>query len=143
MMICTGCGKSYEDGSSFCRDCGAPLVPDLNAAQDTAADAAPIQAPQAAAEPNTVSIGEWIWVLLLPLIPCVGWLVWLVMMFVWGFGENVKPSKKSFARASLIVALVSVVLIIVLAVIGALVGISLSNIVEQAPHYQYRYHYYY
>lgn len=143
MMICTNCSNSYEDGASFCRDCGAPLVPNMNAPQGGAGAAPPEPARKAAQEPNTVSIGEWIWVLLLPLIPCVGWLVWLVMMFVWGFGETVKPSKKTFARASLIVALVAVVLVIVLAVIGTLVGISLSNIVEQAPYYQYRYHYYF
>lgn len=144
MMECRGCGKRYEDGISFCCECGASLVPVMAGHQaDTGMEQAAQNAPVSEKETQAVSVGEWVLVLLMPLIPCVGWLVWLVMMFVWGFGENVKPSKKTFARASLIVALVALVLILVLVVIGAAVGFSISQIVEQAPHYQYRYHYYY
>ena len=148
MMVCRSCGKNYEDGHSFCRECGAPLVPmtDGQTVQDSngAQGRQPKKTVGVESPSQVVSVGEWILVLLMPLIPCVGWLVWLVMMFVWGFGSGVKPSKKTFARASLIIALVVLVLVILILVIGAAVGVTFSSLMNEAPYqYDYRYHYYY
>lgn len=48
---------------------------------------------------DDVSIGEWFISYLISLIPCVG----IVMMFIWAFSDQTKPSKRNFYRAYLIV----------------------------------------
>ena len=55
-----------------------------------------------------VSFGDWMLTLLLMMIPCVN----IVMMFVFAFG-NGKKSKSNFFKASLVWALISVVLSVV------------------------------
>lgn len=55
-----------------------------------------------------VSFGDWMLSLLLMMIPCVN----IVMMFVYAFG-NGKKSKSNFFKASLVWALISVVLSVV------------------------------
>ena len=45
-----------------------------------------------------VSVGEWIITFIIFSIPIVGF----IMLFVWGFGDNTKPSKRNWARAMLI-----------------------------------------
>jgi hypothetical protein len=53
-----------------------------------------------------VSVGEWIVTYLITAIPLVG----IVMLFVWAFGDSVKPSKANWAKASLIMAGISLLL---------------------------------
>lgn len=55
---------------------------------------------------QTVSVTDWIVVFVLQMIPFVG----LVMLFVWAFGSNAAPSKANFAKASLILILISIIL---------------------------------
>ena len=55
-----------------------------------------------------VSFGDWMLTMLLMMIPCVN----IVMMFVFAFG-NGKKSKSNFFKASLVCALISVVLSVV------------------------------
>lgn len=57
-----------------------------------------------------MKIGNWIATNLLMLIPIAN----IILVFVWAFGKNVNPSKKSYFQAYLILALVGVVLVIVL-----------------------------
>ena len=73
-------------------------------------------------DPET--LGGWIGVLLLSLIPCVN----IIMLFVWAFG-NWKPSLKNYARAQLIIVAVIVVLyIIAFVVFGAAVTSLISDL---------------
>ncbi len=65
---------------------------------------------------QTVTIGEWFVTGLIMCIPIVN----IVMMFVWAFGSNTKPSKANFFKLSLIMAAISIVLGIVLAAAGVL-----------------------
>ncbi len=46
-----------------------------------------------------VTLSEWIITYLIMLIPCVN----IVMLFVWAFGKDSKPSKGNWAKASLII----------------------------------------
>lgn len=65
---------------------------------------------------ETVGVGEWMLTTLLCIIPIVN----IVMMFVWSFSANTKPSKKNWARAALIwTAIVLVLYIILIAAFGA------------------------
>lgn len=83
-MFCSKCGKELPDGSTVCPACG----------ESQAATVEKSPAPQC----DVISLGDWIVTTLLTWIPIVGF----VMMFVWGFGGSTNPSKKNWARATLI-----------------------------------------
>ena len=55
---------------------------------------------------NPMSIGDWIITSLIFAIPIVGF----VMLFVWGFGSNTQPSKANWAKATLIMIGISIVI---------------------------------
>jgi ABC-type Na+ efflux pump permease subunit len=66
-----------------------------------------------------MKIGDWLITFLIQAIPLVGF----VMLFVWAFGDGTHPSKKSWAQASLIFALIILVLVIILfAALWTLIG---------------------
>lgn len=56
-----------------------------------------------------MTIGDWLITFLIQAIPLVGF----IMLFVWAFGGGTHPSKKSWAQASLIFALIMFVLVII------------------------------
>lgn len=54
-----------------------------------------------------ITLGDWIATLLiLSCVPCVN----IVMLFVWAFGTNVNPSKKTFCQAVLILGAIVCIL---------------------------------
>jgi len=53
-----------------------------------------------------ITLGEWMWTILICAIPLVN----LIMLLVWAFSGNVNPSKSNFAKASLIWMVIGVVL---------------------------------
>ncbi len=62
-----------------------------------------------------VSLGEWLILMLVTCIPCVG----TIMLLVWAFGTNTHPSKKSYCQAVLIFSIICAVLSVVLYVVFA------------------------
>lgn len=71
-----------------------------------------------------VSIGTWIGIMLLGMIPCVN----VVMLFVWAFSDG-KESRKNWAKAALIVAAIGIGLyIICIAAFGAALSSALSSL---------------
>lgn len=110
MRKCNNCNRDFDDSVDFCPTCGARLGDgaQANAAFEQPQAQAPIPQPVPAPRPvnqEPVTVGEWM-VLLVNLIPCVGPLVYFIIMLVWAFGDNVKPSKKTFGKANLIICLV-------------------------------------
>ena len=71
---------------------------------------------------ETVSLGDWIVTMILSGIPIVG----LIMILVWAFGGGAKPSKKNYARALIIMALIGIVLGIISSILfaGAIAAFS-------------------
>lgn len=61
-----------------------------------------------------VSVGEWIGLWCLNLIPVVGSIIFLVLLFVWAFGDTPKKSLKTYSRAQLLMLLIVLVLTIIL-----------------------------
>lgn len=61
-----------------------------------------------------MSLGEWLITLIVMIIPCVN----VIMMFVWGFG-NGNENRKNFCRASLIMAVIQIILGIICYVVFA------------------------
>ena len=68
------------------------------------------------------SIGDWIITSIILAIPIVGF----VMLFVWGFGSNTQPSKANWAKASLIMIGISIV--IALLFFGSIFGVLINLI---------------
>ena len=56
-----------------------------------------------------IRVGDWVLTILLLAIPVVN----LVMLFVWAFGGGTNPNKANFAKASLIWALIGIVLTVI------------------------------
>ena len=69
-----------------------------------------------------MSIGDWIITSLIVAIPIVGF----VMLFVWGFGSNTKPSKANWAKATLI--MIGISFVIALLLFGSIFGVFINLI---------------
>ena len=67
-----------------------------------------------------MSVGDWIITSIILTIPIVGF----VMLFIWGFGSNTQPSKANWAKASLIMIGISIV--IALLFFGSIFGVLMS-----------------
>jgi len=108
-MQCTACGReSSNPNANYCDYCGSLLGGDVY--RETVE-------PKKDAEPQeAMPVPTWMFLLVmcLPFIPMVGWVAYLVVLFYWGFATNIKDSKKTFARATLIYTAVVAVLGMVL-----------------------------
>lgn len=56
-----------------------------------------------------MTMGDWLITFIIQAIPLVG----IIMLFVWAFGDGTHPSKKTWAQASLVFALIMFILVIV------------------------------
>lgn len=108
-MFCEACGTKNREESLFCQSCGHRL--ELTPQPDEARPLSHIGFTKPAAQPVPVdepapdvpvTLAEWLWIFCLNLIPIMGTLVFLAMLFVWAFGSTKKQSLKSFARAFLL-----------------------------------------
>lgn len=150
---CTQCGTDLREGVAFCTQCGAkqnpapvspppePAVPSPPPPQ-SAPPAAPVyQAPappqpvyQQPAQPapqqtlemsvkgtkyEPVSTGGFIGIMLLLCIPVVGF----ILLLIWAFGGCRKISKRSFARATLILG-------IIMTVLGLVIGLVFGSLLQ-------------
>lgn len=52
-----------------------------------------------------MTFGNWLFIYLLPFIPFVGQIFFLVLLLSWGFGANTAPTKKNWARATMVMIL--------------------------------------
>lgn len=57
-----------------------------------------------------VSVGDWVLTMIIMMIPIVN----IIMLFVWGFGDSTKKSKSNWCKASLIMALIGIVLSVIM-----------------------------
>lgn len=86
------------------------------------------QMPQSAInnqQEKPISFLNWLGTMLLPYIPFIGSITYLVMLFVWAFGRDSNPSKKNWARARLVVTLIGIISLIIL--IAYVTGTVLSS----------------
>lgn len=72
----------------------------------------PVRMEQDAPEPPVKTL-EWLWSLILTAIPVVN----LVVLLIWSFGGGTSISKRNWARAKLILVVISTVVSVILAVI--------------------------
>ena len=107
MKTCHNCNAAISDSASFCPNCGcsAPSYP---------------AHPRRTAK-EAVSVGGWIGRSLIPMIPLVGGIVYLIMLFIWSGDQKKEDTFRNWAKAQLIITAVVVVLSIILALLGATV----------------------
>ena len=114
-MICKMCGRSTEnENANFCEYCGNSFRE--NNSVMTEYNSGINQTNQGALEQDKekpVSFGNWLLSMLVPFIPVVGIFAYPVLLFVWAFSNDTPPSKKNWARATLIITLISVVIMVI------------------------------
>lgn len=71
---------------------------------------------------SVVSIGDWIITMIIMVIPLVN----IIMLFVWAFGSNTAESKANWAKASLIFAVLGIIISIIFggAIIAAIASMA-------------------
>ena len=147
-MFCENCGSTLYEGSKFCVSCGAktesqqssqavataqipmrPVSPAPVYAPPTYTPPAyvpPVQAPpvyptQVSPGREVLGVGQYIGMFLLMCVPVLN----IILLFMWSFGGSVNLNKKNFARASLILCAIMLILWIVA---GAALGSIISEI---------------
>jgi len=125
-MLCNKCNAEIPDNSLYCPHCGAYTTEQTfrqNTTFDASANTQYTNMYQVKSQENEpVSVGMWLGIFLINLIPCVGCLVYMILMFVWAFGNNTKKSLKNFARAQLIILLIAACILVLV-----LIFVSLTN----------------
>ena len=114
MKVCTSCNAPNNDINQFCSKCGSTLesAPVQNTPIPTAQEQ--VQQPYFNVQPQHMSMGGWFGRMCIPFIPIVGPLVYIIMLFVWAFGDNKNETFKNWAKATLIFAAIIFALYIVL-----------------------------
>ena len=152
-MNCPNCGAPVTD-PDFCGSCGAQLGTPKNTnygdsynTQTQARQSAPrhqqpvyqqntnagfetyAQTPMRGYHPSEhVSTWGWIGRWLLMCIPIVN----VILLLVWGFGGSSKRSLVTWARAQLILTLISVVIAVVAAIILSVNGVNIFESIRRA-----------
>ncbi len=146
MKVCPKCQFIGNDNEIYCMKCGALLPESVPTAQVTseAPQAAPVtEAPSAPQTPPTppyapympapqqfedVSVGKWFLYHLIQFIPCVGGLIFLIMLFVWGFGDEKNKTFRNWAKAKLIFYAIGLVFIVLFFVLMVTLGVTLADL---------------
>lgn len=110
MKVCSICNTSVNDEASFCPNCGKMLP--AGSSQ---------YLPKSSTQP--ISVGGWIGRTLIPCIPLVGGIVYLVMLFIWSGDTKKEETFRNWAKAQLIV----MAIVLVLAIIGAILGVTVFS----------------
>lgn len=124
-VYCFNCGNSlnkpYADESQSNNEQQASNYEQTNNYQQPVAYQQPIayQQPANYQAPNNNNYGDehvsplmWIGIFCINIIPCVGPLIYIIMLFVWAFGSTNKISLKNFAKAQLILTAIGLVLML-------------------------------
>lgn len=123
MMQCTMCGREIKNpDANYCDYCGT-------AVRSTEYREIQVEQPKKTVnEPKADRVSTWLFlgVMCLPIIPFVGTIAYLVVLFYWAFASSIVDSRKSFARATLIYT--AAVLVLAIVVLGAMVGSLMSGL---------------
>ena len=104
MKVCNTCNATIDDNLTYCPNCGSHVPSGY-----------PMHYGQTSTEP--VSVGGWIGRSLIPFIPVVGAIVYLIMLFIWSGDTKKEETSRNWAKAQLIlmaIALVFTILMVIL-----------------------------
>ncbi len=130
-MICNNCGRQIQnEAANFCEYCGFSFREHRQTARveggqglynqpELHQEPAPVSgqpltaAQQPGVEERPISFLSWLGTYALLLVPYVGWLIFIIMLFIWAFGNSTPVTKRNWARVTLIfVGIVAVFLIL-------------------------------
>ena len=121
MKNCPNCNAVLQDEQTLCPACGAQTMP-------TQAPQAPVYYAPPAPQEQPVSVGGWIGRSLIPCIPFVGSIIYLIMLFIWMGDKTKQETFRNWAKAQLIVLLIVVGLGVLLAVLfGGVLAAVFAN----------------
>lgn len=128
MNTCYNCGTALTEGAAFCPNCGSNQPPTPTASVQPSS---PTYTPPFTGDP--VSVGGWIGRSLIPYIPLVGGLVYLIMLFIWSGDHGKEETFRNWAKAQLILMAISVGLSLIFIIcyfvfLGALFGGVASSV---------------
>lgn len=116
-MVCNACGRNTNnEAANYCEYCGTSyrdnmfLKQEENKTYVTQQDGH--QDTNEKSDEKPISFVNWMGTMLLPLIPFVGPLIYIVMLFVWSFSSDAPKSKKNWARATLIITVIVIILFV-------------------------------
>ena len=109
-MYCRKCGGKLESYASNCAFCGEPVEK-----YETAANYVKEQPKES--EHTHMSVLQWIGLPLLNAIPLIGSVIYLVLMFKWAFGSTKDLTLKNYAKATLLIMLIAIILALVMVVL--------------------------
>lgn len=117
MKVCPNCRTNVADNAPFCPNCGASF-------QNVQQNAYPAYQQPMGMPKAPVSVGGWIGRSLIPYIPLVGWLVYIIMLFIWTGDTTKEETFRNWAKAQLIVmGVVIAVVILFYVVLGSALGL--------------------
>jgi len=102
-MYCKKCGGKLESYASNCAFCGAPVEK-----YDTKMEYVKQETKK---EVKPMTAWKWIGLDLINVIPVVGWIIYLVLMFKWSFGSTNDLSLKGYAIYKLILIIIAILLV--------------------------------
>lgn len=108
MKVCSICNTTVNDEASFCSNCGTHLPAGSSTYRPSHTKKA-------------VSVGGWIGRSLIPCIPLLGGIIYLVMLFLWSGDKNREDTFRNWAKAQLIMLAIGIVLTIIAVVLGVTV----------------------
>lgn len=116
-MICKICGRQIEnEHANFCENCGESLRENKGFEYREPINPTPaIPTQTSVVESNEISFKTFLGIMLLQIIPGFGWLIYVVVLLTWAFGNKRSQTHKNFAKASLIFALLSLLAAVYLA----------------------------
>ena len=110
MKVCNTCNTAIDDSCAFCPNCGA---------------SAPANHPAYLwnIQKEPISVGGWIGRTLIPCIPVLGSLIYLVMLFIWSGDSKKEDTFRNWAKAQLII----LAIVLGLAIIGVVLGLTVFS----------------
>ena len=113
-MTCQHCGTQCPEGTSVCPHCGAAL------AQQTYQQQQPVYQQPYDATKEVMSVGSYIGVFILSVIPIVNIICWIV----WLVSPNTNRNKKNYIIANIVLFIIAIVASVILSLAGAAFGIK-------------------
>ncbi len=144
MKVCPKCQFIGNENELYCVKCGTLL--------EETSDEVPQGAPEAQENVQTppyapytyptqqpkeeISVGKWVLYHLIPCIPVVGSLVYIVMLFVWGFGTDKNDTFRNWAKAQLIMMAIALgIVVLIMVFIFVVLGLSFAEFASEMTPY--------
>ena len=145
MKTCQNCGTVLADEMQFCTACGnavvaaaAPVAPAPAPAPAPAyvPPVAPVQTYAPVVEqPVPMSVGGWMARDLIPCIPVVGGIIYLIMLFIWSSDKKKEESFRNWAKSRLIWMAIAVGIGILFGILMVVLGIGMMDVMDEMRYF--------